>query len=98
MMIFTGDKLQFDDGSYFMMIFTAGVAVGLFLYGASEPMWHYTGSNRYAKSGHTNDMTTGRVSSLSSARLFVGHDGSDFLEHAVRNTITKGSSSSSSIA
>ena len=37
MMIFTSDKLQLDDANYFMMIFTAGVAVGLFLYGASEP-------------------------------------------------------------
>ena len=68
MMIFIGEKLQFDDADYLMMTFTAGIAVGLFFYSASEPMWHYIGSNRYAKSGHTNDMATGRVSSLSSAR------------------------------
>ena len=30
-MIFTGDKLQFDDANYFMMMFSAGVAFGLFL-------------------------------------------------------------------
>ena len=51
-----GEKPQSDDANYFMMIFTAGVAIGLFFfYGASEPMWHYIGSNRYAKSGYMND-------------------------------------------
>ena len=35
------ERPEFDDASYFMMIFCAGVAIGLIFYGAAEPMWHY---------------------------------------------------------
>lgn len=31
---------EFSTGSYFMMIFAAGVAVGLFVLGVEEPLWH----------------------------------------------------------
>jgi len=31
---------EFSTSSYFMMIFAAGVAVGLFVYGVAEPQWH----------------------------------------------------------
>lgn len=33
-------KPEFSNMSYFAMLFSAGVAVGLFFYGVSEPLWH----------------------------------------------------------
>ena len=44
------EEPEFDDLSYFMMLFSAGVAVGLFFYGVSEPLWHRQ-DNWYAESG-----------------------------------------------
>jgi len=52
------DKPEFSDAAYFTMLFSAGTAVGLIFYGASEPMWHYQDdeySNRYGHSGYLND-------------------------------------------
>lgn len=46
---------EFSNSAYFMMIFCAGVAVGLIFYGASEPMYHAIGENRYANNGYYND-------------------------------------------
>jgi choline-glycine betaine transporter len=47
------DKPEFNDATYFAMIFSAGVAIGLIFYGASEPLWHYTdGTNRYNNNGY----------------------------------------------
>lgn len=34
------EEPEFDAPSYFMMLFSAGVGVGLFFYGVSEPLWH----------------------------------------------------------
>ena len=31
-----------------MMLFACGVGVGLFFYGVGEPIYHYTGRNRYS--------------------------------------------------
>jgi choline-glycine betaine transporter len=36
-----GDKVEFENVTYFAMIFSAGVAVGLFVYGTAEPLYHY---------------------------------------------------------
>jgi choline-glycine betaine transporter len=38
-----GDMPEFSNASYFMMLFTCGVAVGMFFFGVSEPMDYYTG-------------------------------------------------------
>ncbi|KAL3786673.1 hypothetical protein ACHAWO_013333 [Cyclotella atomus] len=46
---------EFSDIAYFSMLFSAGVGVGLFFYGVSEPLWHQS-SNYYANAGyHTQD-------------------------------------------
>ena len=46
---------EFSDITYFSMLFSAGVGVGLFFYGVSEPLWHQS-SNYYANAGyHTQD-------------------------------------------
>ena len=35
------EKPESDNTTYFAMIFSAGVAVGLFVYGTAEPLYHY---------------------------------------------------------
>lgn len=45
------EKPEFDDASYFMMLFSAGVAVGLFFYGVAEPLWH-RGDHWFAEAGY----------------------------------------------
>jgi len=42
------DKPEFSDSTYFMMLFTCGVAVGMFFYGVTEPVTYFTdGTTRY---------------------------------------------------
>ena len=43
-------KPEFSDVEYFSMLFSAGVGVGLFFFGVSEPLIHQT-SNYYADAG-----------------------------------------------
>ena len=44
-----GTKPEFSDASYFMMLFTCGVAVGMFFYGVTEPLEYYTSqTSRYS--------------------------------------------------
>eukprot|EP00429_Kryptoperidinium_foliaceum_P020021 CAMPEP_0176047276 /NCGR_PEP_ID=MMETSP0120_2-20121206/23479_1 /TAXON_ID=160619 /ORGANISM="Kryptoperidinium foliaceum, Strain CCMP 1326" /LENGTH=827 /DNA_ID=CAMNT_0017380691 /DNA_START=109 /DNA_END=2592 /DNA_ORIENTATION=+ len=44
---------EFDDLTYFAMLFSAGIGVGLFFYGVSEPLWHQ-GSNWFTNAGYHN--------------------------------------------
>jgi len=48
------DEPEFANSVYFMMIFCCGVAVGLFFYGVSEPLYHLH-SHRYANDLHTDN-------------------------------------------
>lgn len=41
------EEPEYPDGTYFMMLFSAGIAIGLFYYGVAEPIFHYVGPNRY---------------------------------------------------
>jgi len=45
------EKPEFSNTSYFAMIFSAGVAVGLFFYGVSEPLFHRA-SHWFVESGY----------------------------------------------
>jgi hypothetical protein len=45
------EEPEFDDSSYFMMLFSAGVGIGLFFFGVSEPLAHRT-SNWFAETGY----------------------------------------------
>lgn len=45
------EEPEFDDSSYFMMLFSAGVGIGLFFFGVSEPLSHRT-SNWFAETGY----------------------------------------------
>ena len=42
---------EYSNITYVAMLFSAGVAVGIFYFAVSEPLWHQT-SNWYAKSGY----------------------------------------------
>jgi choline-glycine betaine transporter len=42
---------EFSTGAYFAMIFAAGVAVGLFVFGVAEPLWHQE-DHYYANAGY----------------------------------------------
>ena len=44
-------KPEFSDMTYFAMLFSAGIGVGLFFYGVSEPLSHRTG-NWFANAGY----------------------------------------------
>ena len=48
------DRPEFSNTAYFMMIYSCGVAVGLFFYGVSEPLYHLS-SNRFAAAGYHTD-------------------------------------------
>ena len=37
------------------MLFACGVGVGLFFFGVAEPIWHYTGGNRYSVDKYMTD-------------------------------------------
>ena len=44
-------KPEFDDMSFFAMLWSAGIGVGLFVYGVSEPLWHQS-SNWFTNQGY----------------------------------------------
>jgi len=46
------DEPEFSNTTYFAMIFSAGVGVGLFFYGVSEPLWHREPDNYYSNAGY----------------------------------------------
>ena len=39
------EEPEYNDGTWFAMLFACGVGVGLFFYGVAEPVWHYTGTS-----------------------------------------------------
>ena len=41
------DEPEFSDAAYFTMLFSAGIAIGLFYYGVAEPVYHYQPKNPY---------------------------------------------------
>ena len=42
------EKPEYSNLTWFAMMFSCGVAVGIFYYSVAEPVWHYTGGNRFA--------------------------------------------------
>ena len=55
------DKPEFNDISWFMMLFACGIGVGLFFYGVAEPVFHYTGRNRYTADPTIPDNTLAQI-------------------------------------
>ena len=44
-----------------MMLFACGIGVGLFFYGVAEPIYHYTGKNRYSADSTMPDNTLAQI-------------------------------------
>ncbi len=44
-----------------MMLFACGIGVGLFFYGVAEPVFHYTGRNRYTADPTIPDNTLAQI-------------------------------------
>ena len=44
-----------------MMLFACGIGVGLFFYGVAEPVYHYTGKNRYSADSTMPDNTLAQI-------------------------------------
>ena len=42
-----GDVPEYNDVTWFVMLFSCGIGVGLFFYGVAEPIFHYVGPNRW---------------------------------------------------
>jgi len=42
-----GEAPRFSTGSWFAMLFSAGIGIGLFYWGVSEPIYHYSHKNRW---------------------------------------------------
>jgi choline-glycine betaine transporter len=40
---------EYNDATWFTMLFSCGVSTGLFFFGVAEPILHYTGKNRQVK-------------------------------------------------
>ena len=55
------DEPEFNDVTWFMMLFACGIGVGLFFYGVSEPVYHYTGRNRYSADPTIPDNTIAQI-------------------------------------
>ena len=51
------DEPEFSDPTWFMMLFSCGIGNGLFFFGVAEPIFHYTGDNRYS-ADHTRPDNT----------------------------------------
>ncbi|XP_063676166.1 glycine betaine transporter 1-like isoform X2 [Bolinopsis microptera] len=49
------EKPEYNDGTWFAMLFACGVGVGLFFFGVAEPLWHYIGPNRYTSDKYMPD-------------------------------------------
>ncbi|XP_040564675.1 glycine betaine transporter 1 isoform X2 [Lepeophtheirus salmonis] len=41
------EKPEYNDATWFMMLFACGIGTGLFFYGVAEPVYHYTSPSRY---------------------------------------------------
>jgi len=55
------EKPEYNDVTWFVMLFACGIGTGLFFYGVAEPIYHYTGKNRYTADPTTPDNTLAQV-------------------------------------
>ena len=55
------EKPEFNDVTWFMMLFACGIGVGLFFYGVAEPIYHYTTRNRYSADPTMPDNTLAQI-------------------------------------
>lgn len=55
------EKPEYNDVTWFVMLFACGIGVGLFFYGVAEPIFHYTYPNRYTMDPTTPDNTLSQI-------------------------------------
>ena len=56
------EKPEYNDVTWFMMLFACGIGVGLFFYGVAEPITHYTITrNRYSADPSIPDNTLAQI-------------------------------------
>ena len=56
------EKPEYNDVTWFMMLFACGIGVGLFFYGVAEPITHYTITrNRYSADPTMPDNTLAQI-------------------------------------
>ena len=56
------DVPEYNNFSWFMMLFSCGIGVGLFFYGVAEPIFHYTNRNRYSVDSTLPDNELAQIS------------------------------------
>ena len=56
------DVPEYNNFSWFMMLFSCGIGVGLFFYGVAEPIFHYTNRNRYSVDSTLPDNKLAQIS------------------------------------
>lgn len=55
------DVPEYSDPTWFMMLFACGIGTGLFFFGVAEPLFHYTGANRYSADPTLPDNTLAQI-------------------------------------
>ena len=74
------DKPEYNDVTWFVMLFACGIGVGMFFYGVAEPVYHYVGANRYF-----NIVWSSVKSTLQMLRLCVGHINITYISQQITN-------------
>ena len=55
------DKPEYNDVTWFVMLFACGIGVGMFFYGVAEPVYHYVGANRYVNIVWSSSKSTSQM-------------------------------------
>ena len=58
------DKPEYNDVTWFVMLFACGIGVGMFFYGVAEPVYHYVGANRYFNIAQSSIESTSQMINL----------------------------------
>ena len=58
------DKPEYNDVTWFVMLFACGIGVGMFFYGVAEPVYHYVGANRYFNIAQSSIKSTSQMINL----------------------------------
>ena len=69
------DEPEYNDVSWFVMLFACGMGNGLFFYSVFEPIYHYTQSNRYSADPTLTDNQLAQTAILIPMFHFGKHKG-----------------------
>ena len=56
------DAPEYNQVTWFVMLFSCGLGIGLFFFSIGEPILHYTGRNRYSADPTLPDNTLAQIS------------------------------------